>query len=159
MDYPIVKIVLIEDDLIDVIATKKALQELRILNPVFECRDGIEALDLLRGTNGAEKLPPPYIILLDLNMPRMGGLEFLEAIRTDKDLKSVVIFVMTTSEAEEDICAAYKKNIAGYIVKSNTKHGFVEALGMLKHYWTIVELPNHPHSASDLLKNRSEHAP
>ncbi|MBL4908353.1 MAG: response regulator [Sneathiella sp.] len=141
MDYKEIKIVLVEDDFVDVLATKKALQELRIQNPIFEARDGLEALDFLRGDNGVEKIDPPYIILLDLNMPRMGGLEFLETIRADSELKSSIIFVMTTSEAETDVFAAYEQNIAGYIVKTNTKHSFIDAIGMLKHYWTIVEMP------------------
>ncbi len=144
--YKEVKILLVEDDEIDILATKRALTALKIANPVFEAKNGIEALNLLRGEEGADQLEPPYIILLDLNMPQMGGLEFLENLRKDQSLKSAIVFVMTTSEAETDIWAAYEQNIAGYIVKSNTEDGFTSAMGMLEHYWRIIEMPEGHHS-------------
>lgn len=136
-----VKLLLVEDDEVDVIGVKKALERLRVANPLFHASDGLEALDFLRGTNGKEKLEPPYLILLDLNMPRMNGLEFLEEIRNDPDLRKVVVFVMTTSSDERDVYAAYEKNIAGYVVKSDAENTFNQALSMLDHYWKIVELP------------------
>ncbi len=142
MTYKEVKILLVEDDEIDVLATKKALRDLKIANPLLEAQNGIEALNLLRGENGTKKLLQPYIILLDLNMPQMGGLEFLDNIRHDEELKSSIVFVMSTSEAEADIWAAYEQNIAGYIVKSNTKDSFQNAMSMLEHYWRIIEMPN-----------------
>ncbi|GLQ06930.1 response regulator [Sneathiella chinensis] len=136
-----VTILLIEDDEIDILATKKALQEVGIANPLVEARDGIEGLETLRGENGRKKVDFPFIILLDLNMPRMNGLEFLEIIRGDDVLRRAIVFVMTTSEAEIDICRSYEKNIAGYIVKSNRKNSFTEAIRLLKHYWKIIEMP------------------
>ena len=139
--YKEVKILLVEDVEVDVLATKRALNTLKIANPVFEAKNGIEALNMLRGEEETDKIEPPYIILLDLNMPQMGGLEFLENIRQDQDLKSAIVFVMTTSEADADIWAAYEQNIAGYIVKSNTENGFTSAMGMLEHYWRIIEMP------------------
>lgn len=141
MNYKEVTLLLVEDDEVDVMATQKAMRDLRIGNPILLAKNGLEALDILRGSNGTEKIQSPYIILLDLNMPKMGGIEFLEVIREDQDLKSAIVFVMTTSEAEADIWAAYDKNIAGYIVKNNTRDSFNTAVGMLEHYWKIVELP------------------
>ena len=136
-----VKLLLVEDDEVDVIGVKKALKQLRIANAVFHAYDGVEGLDYLRGTNGKEKLDPPYIILLDLNMPRMGGIEFLKEIRKDADLRKAIVFVMTTSSDERDVYAAYDNNIAGYVVKSDAETTITKALSMLDHYWRIVELP------------------
>ena len=136
-----VKLLLVEDDEVDVIGVRKALKRLRIANPVFHAYDGVEGLDYLRGTNGKEKLESPYIILLDLNMPRMGGLEFLREIRKDPDLCKAIVFVMTTSSDVRDVYAAYDNNIAGYVVKSDAETTINKALSMLDHYWRIVELP------------------
>lgn len=136
------KILLIEDDDIDVMGIKRALKELRIINPLIRARDGLEGLDILRGKNGHTKLLEPYLILLDLNMPRMGGLEFLETIRNDAKLKNTIVFVMTTSSDEKDIFAAYERHIAGYIIKSDMGNTFISALEMLGHFWRIVEIPS-----------------
>jgi len=138
-----VHILLVEDDDIDVMSIQRSLKKLKIANPLVRAKDGVEALDILRGENGQEKLNHPFLILLDLNMPRMGGLEFLDEIRNDEDLKTAVVFVMTTSSDEKDIFAAYEKNIAGYIVKSNAEETFLAALQMLDHYWRIIEFPDH----------------
>jgi len=136
-----VNILLVEDDEVDVMAVKRTLKDLKIANPLFRATDGIDGLEMLCGTNGKEKLPRPYIVLLDLNMPRMGGLEFLEELRADPELQSSIVFVMTTSMAEEDRFRAYDKNIAGYVLKSSTAHSFIEAVTMLEHYWRVVEFP------------------
>ena len=136
-----VHLLVVEDDKVDVIGIKRALAKLRIANPITTAQDGMTALDMLRGENGQDRIPPPFIILLDLNMPRMGGLEFLDVIRADTELKTSVVFVMTTSNDEKDICAAYDKNIAGYIVKENAEETFTQALSMLDHYWKIIEFP------------------
>lgn len=137
-----VTILLVEDDDVDVMAVKRAFRELRIANPLVTAGDGLEALDLLRGTNGSDKLSGPIIVLLDLNMPRMGGLEFIEAVRADPDLKRLVIFVMTTSAAEEDRVRAYESNVAGYVLKHSPGRSFLDAIAMLEHYWRVVELPD-----------------
>jgi len=134
-------ILLVEDDDVDIMGMKRALKGLKIANTLHIANDGIQALELLRGESGKQKIELPFIILLDLNMPRMGGLEFLEEIRNDLELCNSIVFVMTTSSDEQDICAAYKKNIAGYIVKSNAQESFAEALGLIEHYWRIIELP------------------
>ena len=104
-------------------------------------RDGVEALEILRGENGHAKLPRPHLILLDLNMPRMNGIEFLEAVRADEDLRSAVVFMITTSKADEDRMRAYGHNVAGYIVKRDPANTFMEAVALLEHYWKVVEFP------------------
>jgi CheY-like chemotaxis protein len=136
-----VNILLVDDDKVDVMAVKRSFRELRIANPVIEARNGIEALDYLRGQNGREKVPSPCLVLLDLNMPRMGGIEFLEELRRDADLRGTLVFVMTTSAAEDDRTRAYQKNVAGYVLKHRPGQSFLEAISMLEHYWRVIEFP------------------
>lgn len=138
---PTVNLLLVDDDEVDVQGFKRAFAKSRIANPIVVARDGIEALEILRGENGKAKLPKPYLILLDLNMPRMNGIEFLEALRSDQALKTSVVFMITTSKAEEDKAKAYGHNVAGYIVKQDPANTFMQAVSMLEHYWKIVEFP------------------
>lgn len=137
-----VKLLLVEDDDVDVMGVKRAFKTLKIANPLFIAHDGIEALEYLRGENGREKVTSPYIILLDLNMPRMNGIEFLNEIRNDPDLRQSIVFVLTTSARDEDKVKAYDHNIAGYMLKSDPTKSFQEAMQLLDYYWTIVELPS-----------------
>jgi len=137
-----INILLAEDDEVDVMAVKRAFRELRIANPLTVAKDGIEALEMLRSTNGCPPIPRPLIILLDLNMPRMGGLEFLSELRKDPKLHRCIVFVMTTSADEQDRVRAYDKNVAGYVLKHSPGHSFLEAISMLEHYWRVVELPD-----------------
>lgn len=137
-----VSLLLIEDDEVDIAAVRRALAVLKIINPLHIAHDGIEALELLRGENGQDKLPKPYVIVLDLNMPRMDGLEFLEEIRADEALKDAIIFIMTTSRDEADKRAAYSQHVAGYIVKEDPIGTFRQAINLLDHYWRLVELPS-----------------
>lgn len=132
---------LVEDDDIDVKAIKRELKKAKIVNPVRLARDGVEALEILRGTNNQEQIRSPYLILLDINMPRMNGIEFLKEIRSDDALKSSIIFVLTTSTSDEDITSAYNHNIAGYIPKCNASESFATAVNMLDSYWKVVEFP------------------
>lgn len=138
---PTVNLLLVDDDEVDVQGLKRAFSKSRIGNPISVARDGIEALEILRGENGQTKLPKPHLIMLDLNMPRMNGLEFLEAIRADEDLKSALVFMITTSKTEEDKARAYGHNVAGYIVKQDPANTFMQAVSLLEHYWRIVEFP------------------
>ena len=141
MPHSGVTILLVEDDDIDVMNLKRSFTKLKIANPMLVANDGLEALDILRGQNGQEALSRPYIILLDLNMPRMNGLEFMQEVRQDPDLKQSVVFVLTTSDDEQDKFKAYEQHVAGYIVKSEGGKSFLDALEMLDRYWRIVELP------------------
>jgi CheY-like chemotaxis protein len=136
-----VHIVLVEDDEVDVMAVKRALRDLKIPHPLHCAIDGIEALQLLRGENGHAMVPSPHLILLDLNMPRMGGLEFLDALRKDHHLRRSIVFVMTTSAADEDRDRAYEKCVSGYILKHSADHSFMEAVYMLSKFSNIVEFP------------------
>lgn len=142
IELSVVKFLVVDDDEIDVELLKRAFKKLKIANPVVQAKDGIDALDVLRGTGGRTKLDPPYIILLDINMPRMSGLEFLEEIRNDEDLRRAVVFMLTTSDDEADILKSYEKNISGYVIKGQASKTFEEALRMLDYYWRVVELPN-----------------
>jgi CheY-like chemotaxis protein len=137
-----VNILLVEDDEVDVKNFIRTFKELKIANRTLRAIDGVEALQMLRGQEGHAAIPHPFIIVLDLNMPRMGGLEFLDVIRKDRVLHGSVVFVMTTSAAEEDRVRAYNHNVAGYILKENPGHTFMQAISMLEHYWRIVELPH-----------------
>jgi len=134
-------LLLVDDDEVDVQGLKRAFTRSKIGNPITVARDGIEALEILRGQNGHAKLAKPHLILLDLNMPRMNGIEFLETIRSDEELKCAVVFMITTSKAEEDKARAYGHNVAGYIVKQDPANTFMQAVSMLEHYWKIVEFP------------------
>ena len=136
-----VHLLLVEDDEIDAEAVQRAFKRERILNPVTVVSDGIEALEALRGENGRDPVPRPYVVLLDLNMPRMSGLEFLEAVRSDPDLRRSVVFVLTTSESDEDKVAAYDQFVAGYILKSRAGEDFLEVIKLLQSYWRVVEFP------------------
>ena len=134
-----VTIILVEDDDVDVQGIRRAFKKNKIANPLKVARDGVEALEMLRG-NGAETLRP-YLILLDINMPRMNGIEFLRELRNDSRLKDSIVFVLTTSRADEDRFDAYQFNVAGYIVKADAGAGFMKAVDLLDRYWKIVEFP------------------
>ena len=136
-----VNVLLVEDNEVDREAVRRAFARHRIANPIHTAIDGVEALDLLRGTNGKERLPRPYLVLLDINMPRMSGIELLRELRADPDLHDSIVFVLTTSKSDEDKVAAYGANVAGYIIKSDVGAGFVGLVSLLDHYWKIVEFP------------------
>jgi CheY-like chemotaxis protein len=103
--------------------------------------DGIEALNVLRGEAGHSRLPQPYVILLDINMPRMNGLEFLHALRRDPTLKRSIVFMLTTSNRDEDKLAAYDEQIAGYLLKSRAGEDFRHVIDLLDSYGSTVEFP------------------
>ena len=134
-------ILLVDDDDVDVMNVQRAFKKNNILNPLFIAHDGMEALELLRrdGPGGMPK--ERRLILLDLKMPRMNGMEFLRELRNDPELRSLTVIVLTTSDDERDKVEAYNLNVAGYIVKPVTFLAFVEAMAALNKYWTINELP------------------
>ncbi|MDF1720053.1 MAG: response regulator [Minwuia sp.] len=132
---------LVEDDEVDVLAMQRSFRALKIANTLVVARNGLEALDLLRGENGAAPISRPYIVLLDLNMPQMNGIEFLDVVRQDPELNTMVVFVLTTSNDDQDRVAAYSRHVAGYIVKAQPEDTLPKAIEMLTHYWRIVELP------------------
>ncbi len=136
-----VTLLLVDDDDVDIMSVRRALTDLGIDNPVVVAHDGLEALDCLRGENGREAVTPPYVILLDLNMPRMDGIEFLSELRADKSLKHSIVFVLTTSSAQKDRVQAYAHNVAGFITKGASNDVILQAVRMLDLYWRVVKLP------------------
>lgn len=142
MPESIINIFLVEDDEVDIMNVKRAFKKNNITNPLYVAGNGIEALNMLKGENGIEKIPRPRIILLDLNMPKMGGIEFLKEMRKDEELKNISVFVMTTSNEDNDKVEAYSLNVAGYILKPLSMESFVAAVSTLKNYWMLCEYPN-----------------
>jgi CheY-like chemotaxis protein len=138
MAEKVLNILLVEDDQVDVMNVKRAFEKNRITNPLFVAANGLEALEVLR----SKQIPDERrIVLLDLNMPRMNGLEFLREVRADPSLHSTVVIVLTTSNDERDKIEAYNLNVAGYMLKPVTFINFVEVMAALNKYWTLVELP------------------
>src|ERR1700679_2578405 len=115
-----VTILLVEDDDIDAQTVMRGLASAKIVNPVVRARDGVEALELLKGSAGKKRLAPPYLLLVDIRMPRLDGLGLVRAIRSDPALQRTIIFILTTSDSELDRTNAYDEHVAGYIVKSNS---------------------------------------
>jgi CheY-like chemotaxis protein len=134
----IVTLLIVEDDAFDFKSMERTLSEMKVSNPVIHAKDGLEALDILRGENGAQKLEHPYLIFLDLKMPNMDGLEFLTEIRADDALKDSTVFIFTSSESDSDIKSADKFNVAGFILKSDMEGSFTEAAESLGFSWCIV---------------------
>jgi len=132
-------ILLVEDDEVDIMNVKRAFKKNNISNPLVIAHNGIEALEVLRST--AVDAPKPKIVLLDLNMPKMGGIEFLKEIRVDPDLSSLSVFVMTTSNEDGDKIDAFNLNVAGYILKPLSMDRFIAAVSTLNSYWTLCEFP------------------
>lgn len=126
---------------------RRAFKKSNISNPLFVANNGLEALQMLRGqSSDTERVPSGRrIILLDLNMPRMGGLEFLQELRTDPNLRATPVIVLTTSNQDRDRIEAYNLNVAGYILKPVTFINFAEVMATLNKYWTLCELPSQPH--------------
>lgn len=133
-----INILLVEDDGVDVMNVRRAFEKNNITNPLYVAEDGIEALEMLR----SGKVPAQRrLVLLDLNLPRMNGLEFLQAVRADPALMSISVVVLTTSNNERDKVAAWNLNVAGYLLKPVTVPSFVDLMASLNKYWTLVELP------------------
>lgn len=134
-------ILLIEDDEVDVIKVRRAFEKNKLPHPLHVSENGLDALQFLRSKSGEAPSDFPGIILLDLNTPKMNGIEFLRELRTDPRLKHLVVVVLTTSQDERDVVAAYGYNVAGYIVKPVSFQEFVDALSRINSYWSLCELP------------------
>jgi CheY-like chemotaxis protein len=133
-------ILLVDDDDVDIMNVQRAFKKNNIANPLFIARNGIEALEMLRGQSDTSFPDERRLILLDLNMPRMNGLEFLRELRSDPSLQALTVVVLTTSDDDRDKIEAYNFNVAGYILKPVTFSAFMEAMAALNNYWTINEL-------------------
>ena len=131
-----ITILLVEDDDVDVMNVKRAFKKNEIENPLILAGNGLEALEKLRNP---DLLPKPKIILLDINMPKMNGIEFLKELRADDQLKSISVFIMTTSNDDADTFDAYNLNVAGYNLKPLSFNDFVSSVKNLTAYWSLIE--------------------
>jgi CheY-like chemotaxis protein len=138
LDDRLLNILLIEDDQVDVMNVQRAFSRSKIANPLQVAGNGVEALEKLRG---GEVPLHRLLILLDLNMPCMNGIEFLRELRRDAELRHLPVVVLSTSDDERDRIEAYHLNVAGYIVKPVTFQNFCDAMGTLNKYWQLVEMP------------------
>ena len=137
-DKKILHILLVEDDEVDILNVRRAFDKNKITNPLYVAANGIEALNMLReGQVPASR----RIVLLDLNMPKMNGIDFLRDLRRDLKLRSIPVVVLTTSNAEKDKVEAFDLNVAGYLVKPVTFPSFVDLMAALNKYWTLVDMP------------------
>jgi len=130
-------ILLVEDDSVDAMTVKRALKELKVTNPLVHQLNGEEALNYLRDENTHK----PCVILLDLNMPRMNGIEFLKIAKKDAEFRQIPVIVLTTSKDEQDKVESFQLSVAGYIIKPTDYKKFVEAMRTVDLYWTLSELP------------------
>lgn len=142
MDNQTLNILLIEDDSVDVMNVQRAFKKSNINNPLFIARNGLEALEMLRNPEGDARIPYPRVILLDLNQPKLNGIEFLKELRSDEELKKTGVFVMTTSNDEKDISDAYHHNVSGYIVKPLSFEQFVHTITTLNNFWNLCIHPS-----------------
>lgn len=131
-------ILLVEDDAVDTMTVNRALKEIHVNNKVINVSNGKEALEYLRNPNNET----PCIILLDLNMPKMNGIEFLKIAKEDDLLKMIPVVVLTTSKEEEDKVNSFSLSVAGYMIKPVDYQKFVEVMRTIDVYWTLSELPD-----------------
>jgi CheY-like chemotaxis protein len=143
MEDRIINILLVEDDEVDVMNVKRAFKKNNITNPLYVAGNGLEALAMLKASDGISAPIPPTrrLILLDLNMPKMNGLEFLQELRADPELRATPVIVLTTSDEDKDRVEAYRLNVAGYILKPVTFSSFAQVMVALNKYWTLSEMP------------------
>ncbi|HEY9748747.1 MAG TPA: response regulator [Allocoleopsis sp.] len=141
MEEKMINLLLVDDDEVDVMNVQRAFKKNNITNPLYIAANGLEALQILRGQTESAIPTQRRLILLDLNMPKMGGIEFLRELRADTALKNIPVIVLTTSNEDSDKVEAYNLNVAGYILKPVTFARFVEAMATLNKYWTLNEIP------------------
>jgi CheY-like chemotaxis protein len=129
-------ILLVEDDDVDAITTKRALKEIKVSNELVHKLDGEDGIEFLKNTK-----TKPCLILLDLNMPKMNGFEFLRAVKSDDSIKKIPVVVLTTSDTDQNILESYELGVAGYITKPVDYRQFVETIKTVDMYWTLSRLP------------------
>ncbi len=141
-DDKLTNLLLVDDDDVDVMIVQRAFEKNNITDRLYVAANGVEALFMLRDRGKPPLIPPTRrLILLDLNMPKMGGIEFLRELRTDPELRTIPVIVLTTSNEQKDKLEAYNLNVAGYIVKPVTFTKFVEVMATINKYWTLNEIP------------------
>ena len=137
-----IEVLLVEDDEGDVLMTREALDEGKVLNRLNVVGDGVEAIAYLRGKKGYENATRPDLILLDLNLPKRDGRQVLADVKGDPDLRRIPIVVLTTSEAEEDVLRSYDLHANAYVTKPVDFDGFIEAIRQIDHFFvSVVQLP------------------
>jgi|AntRauTorckE5430_2_1112549.scaffolds.fasta_scaffold01012_2 CheY-like chemotaxis protein len=130
-------ILLVEDDEVDRMTVKRAVRKLKIPNELLTAENGEEALELLQDSTAL-----PWFILMDINMPRMNGLELLKIMKSDERLKIIPVIMLTTSAQDEDRYQSFQNSVAGYVVKPVEFDDFVDAIDRIHKYWTMVDTPN-----------------
>ncbi len=136
-----ISILLVDDDDVDREAVERGFGKSGLACTIVAARNGVEALRIMREPRDASGLARPFLILLDLNMPQMGGLAFLDALRADGQLRNSVVFGLTTSNREADKAAAYDRDVAAYILKSSVGEDCADLVSLVECYWRVVELP------------------
>ena len=135
-------ILVVEDDDVQAEAVVRSLRKAGVDANIVVTPEGWEALSVLRGTHSRHRIRRPYLVLLDLNLPRLGGMDFLREVRADPLLNDTVVFVLTTSADERDCKRAYEEHVAGYMVKSEVGPQFTRMVEMLRPYLAVVRLPS-----------------
>jgi len=137
-----IEILLVEDSPADILLTREAFKNNKLVNEIHVVEDGIQAMDFLFRRGKYESAPRPDLILLDLNLPRKNGREVLAEIKANDDLRSIPIVVLTTSDDDEDILKAYHLNANCYVVKPVGFDNFMKAMQSIRHFWfSVVTLP------------------
>ena len=132
-------ILLVEDDTVDAMTVKRAMREVNIVNTLIHVTNGEEALAYLQDANN----PKPCIILLDINMPKMNGIEFLKIAKQDTDMQKIPVVVLTTSSNDRDILQTFHLSVAGYMLKPVDYEDFVETIRVIDSYWKLSRMPIH----------------
>jgi chemotaxis family two-component system response regulator Rcp1 len=144
MDAPVtipIQVLLVEDNLGDVRLTQEALRDAKVRNNLHVVSDGVEAMAFLRRESRYAGAPRPDLVLLDLNLPKKGGLEVLEEIKTDPDLQHIPVVILTTSQAEQDIVQSYRRRANAYVTKPVDLEQFLKVVGAIEQFWLeIVKL-------------------
>ena len=137
-----VHILLVEDSPTDVLMTREAFEDYKVLNPLHVAQDGAEAMDFLRRQGRHVDAPRPGLIILDLNLPKKSGREVLQELKADPDLMSIPVVVLTTSKSEEDVARTYGLHANCYITKPVDFTMFVDVLRRINDFWfSVVTLP------------------
>lgn len=136
-----VSVLVVDDDQVDIMLIQRAFARHPTPHQLVNACDGVEALSILRGNHPLKSVSRPLLILLDLNMPRMNGIEFLTELRKDPQLMDIPVFVLSTSDDDRDVRAAYRHQVAGYVLKSSAGDQYIHLLKLLEDYWKIVQLP------------------
>lgn len=131
-------VLLVEDDRVDAMTVKRAIRQIKMHHPLIHAENGEEALEYLKNSSNEK----PWIILLDLNMPKMNGIEFLQVAKKDEVLKSIPVVVLTTSKEQQDRIETFKFGVAGYMIKPVDYSQFVEMMQAIKMYWTLSQQPD-----------------